>query len=463
MLVQQRTYEKRQIEIEKAKEFIRRNHYGQKHQQAEDRRKKLERIELVAVPRAIVLPPMGFPPATRSGDIVVAPRGWPRRSSGRCFPTSICKSSAASAWGLIGPNGCGKSTLLRCLLGEELPDAGVVQLGAGVSVGYFDQHLSGVSDDDDVVDSIRPRHKQFLTQQRRDLLARFGITGDTALQKVGKLSGGERNRVALARLAAADANFLVLDEPTNHLDLWAREALEQALVAFDGTVLFVSHDRYFVNRVADHLIVFEPDRVRVIEGNYEAYQLFLQSKAAADVPALQPADGRGKAADGQKARSQPRDRETSLPTIDNTRNRQGRGDRNGEAAPWRRASRRRGGASPAGKKTPFSVSQALGNRGRNIPTGIADSTAQRRAGRRGHVSRRRASPGAEAGTQRSAVNPQEAVRALGRGQRDELVDVIIVKASTHETADWCSADRPSATHKLHLSIRNAATFRGAAR
>ena len=156
-----------------------------------------------------------------------------------------------------------------------------VQIGAGVSVGYFDQHLSGVSDDDDVLDSIRPKHKQFLTQQRRDLLARFGITGDTALQKVGKLSGGERNRAALARLAAADANFLVLDEPTNHLDLWARDALEQALTAFDGTVLFVSHDRYFVNRVADHLIVFEPDGVRVIEGNYEAYHLFLQSKAAA--------------------------------------------------------------------------------------------------------------------------------------------------------------------------------------
>jgi ATP-binding cassette subfamily F protein 3 len=134
-----------------------------------------------------------------------------------------------------------------------------------------------------------------LTQQRRDLLARFGITGDTALQKVGKLSGGERNRAALARLAAADANFLVLDEPTNHLDLWARDALEQALTAFDGSVLFVSHDRYFVDRVADHLIVFEPDGVRVIEGNYAAYQLFLQSKAAAPAPAPQQAAPRGKA------------------------------------------------------------------------------------------------------------------------------------------------------------------------
>jgi len=294
LLVQQRTFEKQQIEIEKAKDFIRRNHYGQKHQQAEDRRKKLERIELVAIPRTIVLPPMGFPPAARSGDVVVRAAGLAKAFERPLFSNVDLQIGRGERWGLIGPNGCGKSTLLRCLLGEQQPDAGIVQLGAGVNVGYFDQHLSGVSDDDDVVDSIRPKHKQFLTQQRRDLLARFGITNDTALQKVGKLSGGERNRVALARLAAADANFLVLDEPTNHLDLWARDALEQALTAFDGTVLFVSHDRYFVNRVADHLIIFELGGVRVIEGNYEAYQLFLQSKAAAPPSRPQQTAPRGK-------------------------------------------------------------------------------------------------------------------------------------------------------------------------
>lgn len=287
LLVAQRTYEKQQIEIEKAKEFIRRNHYGQKHQQAEDRRKKLERIELVAVPRAIVQPPMGFPAAARSGDIVVRAEGLAKAFERPLFADVDLQIDRGQRWGLIGPNGCGKSTLLRCLLGEETPDQGAVQIGAGVIIGYFDQHLSGVADDDDVVDSIRPGHKQFLTQQRRDLLGRFGISGDTQLQKVGKLSGGERNRVALARLAAADANFLVLDEPTNHLDLWARDALEQALLAFDGTVLFVSHDRYFVNRVADHLIVFEPGGVRILEGNYAAYQLFLKSKVDDETAAPQ--------------------------------------------------------------------------------------------------------------------------------------------------------------------------------
>jgi ATP-binding cassette, subfamily F, member 3 len=302
LLVSQRTYDKQQIEIEKTKDFIRRNHYGQKHQQAEDRRKKLERIELVAVPRTIALPPMGFPPASRSGDIVIRAQGLAKAFERPLFADVDLQIVRGERWGLIGPNGCGKSTFLRCLLGEETPDAGAVQMGAGVTVGYFDQHLSGVSDEDDVVDSIRPKHKQFLTQQRRDLLARFGITGDTALQKVGKLSGGERNRVALARLAAADANFLILDEPTNHLDLWARDALERAIGDFDGTVLFVSHDRYFVNRVADHLIIFEPGGVRVIEGNYEAYQLFLQSKNAAPSQP-EPPEPRGRSQGSERSPS----------------------------------------------------------------------------------------------------------------------------------------------------------------
>jgi ATP-binding cassette subfamily F protein 3 len=108
---------------------------------------------------------------------------------------------------------------------------------------------------------------------RRDLLARFGITGDTALQKVAQLSGGQRCRTALARLAATKANLLVLDEPTNHLDIWAREALAKALKKFEGTLIFVSHDRHFIDQLADHLIILEPPgRVRVIPGNFSTWQ-----------------------------------------------------------------------------------------------------------------------------------------------------------------------------------------------
>jgi len=181
----------------------------------------------------------------------------------------------------LGPNGCGKTTLLRCLLGLVQPDDGRVHLGTGVKIGYFDQQLAELDHNAQAVDAIRPQRKEFNEQRRRDLLARFGLVGDTALQAVGNLSGGEQCRAALARLAAAEANLLVLDEPTNHLDLWARDALEESLICFEGTVLFVSHDRYFVNRVADHLLVVEEDRLWVIEGNYETYQHMMSRRPSA--------------------------------------------------------------------------------------------------------------------------------------------------------------------------------------
>ena len=138
-------------------------------------------------------------------------------------------------------------------------------------IGYHDQLLRGLDTELAVVDAIRPARKQFTEPERRSLLARFGLTGDEVFKRVAKLSGGERSRAALAQLAAADANFLVLDEPTNHLDLWARDALEKAIDEFDGTVLLVSHDRYFLNRVVKHLLVVEPGRFRVVDGNYDSY------------------------------------------------------------------------------------------------------------------------------------------------------------------------------------------------
>jgi ATP-binding cassette, subfamily F, member 3 len=120
------------------------------------------------------------------------------------------------------------------LLGESRWIRGGSFTGTGVRVGYFDQQLRCLDENSQVVDAIRPSHKEFIEQQRRDLLARFGVTGDMVFQRVGQLSGGERNRTALAMLAASDANVLILDEPTNHLDLWARDALERALRTLTG-------------------------------------------------------------------------------------------------------------------------------------------------------------------------------------------------------------------------------------
>jgi ATP-binding cassette subfamily F protein 3 len=288
--VQRRTYEKQQEEIAKMEDFIRRYHFGDRHQQAEDRRKKLERIERVPPPREIAAPPMGFPPASRTGDIVLRVERLAKSFPGKpLFANLSFDILRGEKWGILGPNGCGKTTLLRCLLAELPADDGRVVFGSGVKTGYFDQMLSGIDEEEQALDAVRPGHKEFIEQQRRDLLARFGVTGDMVFQKVGSLSGGERNRTALARLSASDANFLILDEPTNHLDLWARGALEQALREFDGSVLFVSHDRYFLNQVATKLLIVEPGRgdggamrFRVIDGNYDTYLHFVKQGLARD-------------------------------------------------------------------------------------------------------------------------------------------------------------------------------------
>ncbi|MDO4576356.1 MAG: ABC-F family ATP-binding cassette domain-containing protein [Planctomycetia bacterium] len=282
LLVQKRTWEKQQEEIAKAEDFIRRNHYGMKAAQAEDRRKKLERIERIDPPREISAPPMGLRAKDRSGDIVLRATDLTKGFDHILFENVSFDIERGQRWGLLGPNGCGKSTLLKCLQGLLEPDHGTVQLGQGVKIGYFDQQLHSVNGESLVVDAIRPSGKEMDEPARRSLLARFGITGDQVFQTVDSLSGGERCRVAMARLASEEANFLILDEPTNHLDLWARDALEKNIETFEGTVLFVSHDRYFINKTADHLLIIEPDRVRVVSGNYQTWQWTLAAGATTE-------------------------------------------------------------------------------------------------------------------------------------------------------------------------------------
>lgn len=172
---------------------------------------------------------------------------------------------------LLGPNGCGKTTLLRILNRELHADSGRFVFGAGVRAGYFDQKLEGLHDDKTLLDEIWDEHRSMTAAQVRGALAVFLFTGDEVFKKVGSLSGGERARTALLKLMLSGANFLLLDEPTNHLDITSREALEQALADFPGTMLVVSHDRYFINKLATRIVGFDTDRVESWDGNYDGY------------------------------------------------------------------------------------------------------------------------------------------------------------------------------------------------
>ena len=182
---------------------------------------------------------------------------------------------------LLGANGVGKTTLLKILTGRERPDTGEVRFGSGVEVGYYDQQQEGLSPDKTVLDEVWDDFPRMEQTPIRNALAGFLFTGDDVLAPVSTLSGGERGRVLLTKLMLRQDNFLILDEPTNHLDMDSREMLETALLGFEGTILTVSHDRYFINRIADRVLVMEPDGVTEYLGNYDDY---LEKLAQKNVP-----------------------------------------------------------------------------------------------------------------------------------------------------------------------------------
>jgi ATP-binding cassette, subfamily F, member 3 len=278
--VQRRTHEKQQEEIAKLEEFVRKHHYGQKSTQAEDRRKKLDRIEQVERPREIHTPKFRFPPATRTGDIVVRTTGLAKSFDRPLFDKLSLQIERGERWAILGSNGSGKSTLLKCLLSECVPDEGKVEWGVNLRLGYFDQLLSKLDLDTTAAEAIRVPHRDLDDKARRDILGSFGLSGEIVLKPLRMLSGGERNRVMLAWLSAMEANVLILDEPTNHLDLWSRHALEEAISGFDGTVILVTHDRYLVNAVADHLLVLRGGNASKIVGNYDTYKHWLREGLA---------------------------------------------------------------------------------------------------------------------------------------------------------------------------------------
>ncbi|HLW68780.1 MAG TPA: ABC-F family ATP-binding cassette domain-containing protein [Gemmataceae bacterium] len=281
--VELKNWEAQQEYIEKQEEYIRRVHYGQLAKQAQSRRKALERLERVDKPTLVQAPSMHFDEVVRSGDVVFEAHDLGMAYDRPLFEHLNFSLPRGKRLGIMGPNGSGKTTLLKILLGEIEPTAGEVKRGHLVDPGYLDQHLQMLPEDKQVIRAVWPYPDPEIDEKKmRDLLGRFGLSGDIVFQNVGELSGGERSRVALARLVALGVNVLILDEPTNHLDIWACEALEQALLEYEGTLIVVSHDRYFLNRVVDLLIVLEDGHAQVIHGNYDTYELFRATRQIAE-------------------------------------------------------------------------------------------------------------------------------------------------------------------------------------
>jgi len=174
--------------------------------------------------------------------------------------------------GLIGPNGCGKTTLLRMIVGEEPVSGGTLELSKVASVGYFDQGHLSLEPGNNLLDELHRVDETMAEEDQKGLLGRYGFKGDAVYSKVGKLSGGERARLAILKLVLSPCSILVLDEPTNHLDLFSRDAVEKAVNTYQGTVIAASHDRYFLDRTCDHMMAMYGGHVRSFPGNYTQYR-----------------------------------------------------------------------------------------------------------------------------------------------------------------------------------------------
>ena len=270
-----RAYTLQQKEIERQQAIIARYRMFNREKSiraAESREKALERMEKLEKPvdeRAIRFQ---FEARRRTGEDVLRISEVSKSFGEKhLFSHLSLHVRAGDRIALIGPNGVGKSTLIKLITGEEQADNGEIRYGANVDIGYYDQHQSALHPDKTVLDEVWDRFPRMEQSDVRGALGMFLFTGDDVFQPIRTLSGGEKGRVALTALMLRKDNLLLLDEPTNHLDMDSREVLEDALAGFGGTIITVSHDRYFINRVADRIIEMQPDGVTEYMGNYDDY------------------------------------------------------------------------------------------------------------------------------------------------------------------------------------------------
>ena len=286
-------YERQKEHVEKTENFIRKNLAGQNTKQAQSRRRMLEKLERLERPednwqlagkialRFSAGGDLGGKEILRAPSISV---GYPGNPILKDVTVNIYRGDRV---GVVGPNGCGKSTLIKTLVGELPPLAGTVERGASVRLGYFDQKLSSLSEERTAIEEIQSVRDDLSPEVVRQYLAKFRFFGDDPFRIVRGFSGGERSRLALAKMLLFPRNVLVMDEPTNHLDIPARESLEHALDGFEGTLVVISHDRYFLDRICKRLYVFTGDGLESHIGNYSDWRDFRRKQAAVSPPPVE--------------------------------------------------------------------------------------------------------------------------------------------------------------------------------
>lgn len=269
-------YERQQKELEKQQVFVDRfRASATRSTQAKSREKQLEKVEKIEAPIADVRTlKFQFPPAVRSGREVVTIKNLVHIYDDKIlFLGANLEIERGDRVAFLGPNGAGKSTLLRLIVGLEAPTEGSIEIGKhNVIPSYFEQNQAEALDlTKTVLNTIHDEVPDWKDVEVRSLLGRFLFSGETVLKKVESLSGGEKARLALAKMLLAPANLLILDEPTNHLDIPAKEMLESALKVYEGTVLIVSHDRYFISQVANKIVEIRDGELIVYAGDYHYY------------------------------------------------------------------------------------------------------------------------------------------------------------------------------------------------
>ena len=281
----EREYEKTITEIKRIEGIIeqqKRFNQARNYITIASKEKQIERLkaDLVVPDKALKSVHFSFKTDVRTGDEVVKvsdlSKSFPDKKLFSNFNLSVYREDRVF---LLGPNGCGKSTFLKILNKELSADNGSFRFGSNVKIGYFDQNIDRLDSDKTVLDEVWDMYRYLTETEIRSALAMFLFCGEDVFKKVSLLSGGERAKISLLKIMLSKPNFLILDEPTNHLDITSREVLENALLDFDGTMLVVSHDRYFINKLANKTVYLTHDGAVNIDGNYDDYLLFRENMA----------------------------------------------------------------------------------------------------------------------------------------------------------------------------------------